>query len=541
MTVSQSDPPGPPRPEGAGPSLRHLLEETDRFLTLAELVTGRGGLTEPSGRRTLALGSALAANPRIDAVSVTDNAGGNPMIAPDVVGLELAREGQEVIIHLACKDWNRNALQSRLWNLAGHGFDNILALSGDYPVGGYEGLARPVFDIDSVGLLRLIADMNEGLEVDAARGTRLEPASFFPGAVVTNHKRHEREVMPQYFKLRKKVENGAAFVINQVGYDARKDDELLRWMQLHGLVVPVIANVYVLSGGVARVFHSERIPGVVVTDALLEVAQREAASPDKGRAFFLDLAARQVAIARGLGFRGAYLGGHLEPDDYDRILETADSFAPDDWRAFAREIQFSYPDEFHYFEHDPESGLSSSEPNRAYVASRRDASKRRAGIGYRTSRAMHHRLFEPGTRAFAVGRRLYGALDDGPAALRRLAHGAEHVSKSLLYECRDCGDCSLPEIAFLCPESQCVKNQRNGPCGGTRQGLCEIGEKECIWARAYDRLKAFGEEERMLDGPAVIKNGGLQGTSAWANTYLGRDHHARHDPQRAAEATEPGA
>jgi methylenetetrahydrofolate reductase (NADPH) len=69
-----------------------------------------------------------------------------------------------------------------------------------------------------------------------------------------------------------------------------------------------------------------------------------------------------------------------------------------------------------------------------------------------------------------------------------------------------------------------VKNQRNGPCGGTRQGLCEIGEKECIWAGAYDRLKAVGEEEKMLDRPVVFRNGALLGTSAWANTFLGRDH-----------------
>jgi methylenetetrahydrofolate reductase (NADPH) len=71
-----------------------------------------------------------------------------------------------------------------------------------------------------------------------------------------------------------------------------------------------------------------------------------------------------------------------------------------------------------------------------------------------------------------------------------------------------------------------VKNQRNGPCGGTRQGLCEIGEKECIWARAYERLKSVGEETNMLDRPVVFRNGALAGTSAWANTFLERDHHA---------------
>ena len=44
---------------------------------------------------------------------------------------------------------------------------------------------------------------------------------------------------------------------------------------------------------------------------------------------------------------------------------------------------------------------------------------------------------------------------------------------------------------------------------------------------AYDRLKPYGEEVDMLDRPVVFKDGGLQGTSAWSNTFLERDHHAR--------------
>jgi len=65
---------------------------------------------------------------------------------------------------------------------------------------------RPVFDLDSVGLLSL-----------------LEPMQQLPlGCVVTNHKRHEREVVPQYPKLRKKVRAVARFVINQVGWHAAK-------------------------------------------------------------------------------------------------------------------------------------------------------------------------------------------------------------------------------------------------------------------------------------------------------------------------------
>jgi methylenetetrahydrofolate reductase (NADPH) len=103
----------------------------------------------------------------------------------------------------------------------------------------------------------------------------------------------------------------------------------------------------------------------------------------------------------------------------------------------------------------------------------------------------------------------------------------ERASKSILYTCRDCGDCSLAESAFLCPESQCAKNQRNGPCGGTRDGRCEVHDYECIWARAYDRLKFEGKSGQLLGHTPVIQNQGLRDTSAWANFWLGKDHTAK--------------
>ncbi len=509
----------------AGPresSLRHILTETDRFVVAAEIVTSRGLITESRAQKILMLARELVDHPRVDVLSITDNPGGHAMLSADTLGTDLISRGQEVIIHLACKDWNRNALESRGWKLSSEGFHNVLALSGDYPVSGYKGVAAPVFDIDSVGLLRMFSDMNEGLGLDPSLGR----TSFFLGAVVTNHKRHEREVVPQYLKLRKKIENGASFVINQIGYDARKDDELLRWLELHSLHVPVLANVYLLTPKVARVFAAGRIPGAVVTAGLLDLVERHASSPDGGRAFFLELAAKQVAIARGLGYRGVYLGGHMTVSEYSTILDTADSFAADDWREFAREIQFSFPDEFHYFERDEETGLSSSEVNRAYLESKRKR-KGRAPIRYRLIRRVHAAVFEPDAPLFAAGRAFYAAVERGPRPVGRALHVLEQAAKVPMFGCRDCGDCSLPDIAYLCPESQCVKNQRNGPCGGTRQGTCEIGEKECIWALAYERLKAFGEEETMLEGPAVLKDNALRGSSAWANTFLGRDHHAR--------------
>ena len=211
----------------------------------------------------------------------------------------------------------------------------------------------------------------------------------------------------------------------------------------------VLALGRALAENSARFFHTGKVPGVVVTDELLALAERQDASPDRGRSFFHELAAKQIVIARGLGFRGAYIGGHLTATDYDEILERADAYGADDWSSLIRDVRFPQADEFHYFEEDAETGRSSVEVNREYAQSRARASGRRpirGSLAYSFNRFMHGAMFEPSGRLHRIVRAVY----------------------------HDCGDCSLPEIAYLCPESPCVKNQRNGPCGGTRDSICEI-------------------------------------------------------------------
>lgn len=514
------------------PPLRNQFAHPGTFVVAAELVTSRGLLSAGAGQEVCATARGLAADPRINVVSITDNPGGHAVLAPDTLGTELVSRDQEVIIHLACKDWNRNALESRGWKLGSEGFQNILAMSGDYPTMGHKGLSAPVFDIDSVGLLQLFADMNEGLLEDPTRGGRLGRTDFFLGCVVNNHKRHEREVMPQYFKLRKKVQAGAGFVINQIGWDTRKDHELLRWIRRELLPVHALANVYLLSRTAARAFHRGRIPGVVVSDELLALAERYGTGQDRGRSFFIEFAAKHVAISRGLGFDGVYLGGHMGAETFGEILDRAATYEGDQWRGFARELQFPLPDEFYLFEADPETGLSSDEVRSSYLESKqRRRTDLRVPLKYRLSRRMHKTLFARDAPLYPSARAIYTAIDRAPQAVGRVAHALEQAAKVPMFNCHDCGDCSLPEIAYVCPESICAKNQRNGPCGGTRDGLCEVYDTECIWSQAYERLKAYGEEESMLDGPVVVKDNSLEGTSAWANTFLGRDHLAREWPE----------
>ena len=286
-----------------------------------------------------------------------------------------------------------------------------------------------------------------------------------------------------------------------------------------------MANVYLLSRGAARAFHQGKIPGVIVTDELLALAERHGASPDKGLAFFVDLAAKHVAVARGLGFDGVYLGGHMPAAVFGEILDKSQAF-DDDWLEVSRELRFPFPDEFHFFEGDPETGLSSDTVSAAYLeAKERRRTDLRVPLKYRFSRHLHDAVFADGAPLFPAGRALYRTIEKAPAPVGKVAHALEQAAKVPLFHCRDCGDCSLPDIAYVCPESLCAKNQRNGPCGGTREGLCEVYDTECIWSQAYERLKAYGEEESMLEGPVVTKDNALSRTSAWANTFLGRDHH----------------
>ena len=94
---------------------------------------------------------------------------------------------------------------------ASEGFDNILAITGDYPTGGFGGRAEPVFDFDSVGLITLLQAMNRGLEVPGRGGKNetLPGTDFFIGCVVSPFKQHERELLPQYYKLVRKIAAGA--------------------------------------------------------------------------------------------------------------------------------------------------------------------------------------------------------------------------------------------------------------------------------------------------------------------------------------------
>ena len=513
-------------PSNEGVSYSQMLVP-GRFYYGAEVVTTRGLEPAESPGRLASFAKDLLADPRIGWISITDNPGGGPMLPPDWLGGLVADQRARVVLHLTCKDMNRNGLESAAWRYASEGFHNILAITGDYPANSFGGRAEPVFDFDSTALLSLLQSMNNGLTV-AGRGGKpetLPKTDFFAGCAVSPFKRHERELVPQYLKLARKVAAGARWVIPQLGYDMRKFHEVKLYLELRGLQVPVVGNVYLLTKGVAKLFNSGKLAGCVVSDELLQTIEKYAAGPDKGKQFCQELAAKQLAVFKGLGFAAGYLGGIHKADGFGPIIDMAESFAQDDWKQFVREIQYACPDEFFFFEHDRETGLSSADRiNRQYLRSLERPSRLKGQWSYKLSRCVHAMAFTRGKALYPAMRKVFSYLDSRPGLWSRAAHEIERLSKSAMYGCQDCGDCSLPDCAYLCPRASCSKCGRNGPCGGSADGRCELDDKECFWARIYDRLKAYGESDSMLDRPVTLYDAALKGTSSWGNTYLNRDH-----------------
>ncbi|MHB8897120.1 MAG: methylenetetrahydrofolate reductase C-terminal domain-containing protein [Thermoguttaceae bacterium] len=512
-----------------------------------ELVTTRGIPAPGSPGDVAASARDLLANPRVGWISVTDNPGGGPMLPPDWLASQVADHRSRIVVHLACKDLNRNGLEAAAWRYAAEGFQNVLALTGDYPTGGFAGTADPVFDLDSTGLIVLLNTMNKGMQIPG-RGGKVETlprTSFFIGCAVSPFKFHEYELVPQYLKLVRKIAAGAQWVIPQLGYDMRKFHEIKLMLESRGLDVPVVGNVYLLTKNVARMFNAGQLAGCVVSDELLELVNKYSAGPDKGRSFFNELAAKQLAVFKGLGFASGYLGGMARPDTFSQIIEIAEHFGPHDWIDFLKEIRFSRPGEFFLFEHDTETGMSGpTHINRRYLESLKSPEKtREITLGYRVSSLAHDCLFTPDKAFYPWIQRIFQRWEKKPGVLGHLAYWFEKKAKRAGFDCQDCGDCSLPDCAYLCPMVACSKHSRNGPCGGSDRGRCELGDKDCFWARVYQRLKYSGQSERMFDRPVAFYNSQLKHTSSWANTYLGKDHSAtapKEDPASAHDDSTKG-
>jgi methylenetetrahydrofolate reductase (NADPH) len=501
---------------------RKLLVDENLFGVTWELVPGRGSF-ETEQAVAMACAEKAAKGGRIHAVTIADNPGGNPAISAEMLSAEVNRLGIEPLVHFTCKDKNRNQLEGLLHALERSSVRNLLVMTGDYSCSGYEGRPKPVFDLDATQLLGLITSLNKGLDVSSPRRTRtLAPTHFFAGAVVSPFKASEAEVMGQYYKLKKKLVAGAQFVVTQLGYDARKFHEVLLIMKHLGFDhVPLIANVYVLSRLHARLMNENKVPGSVVTDKLLSVIAEECTAKDKGKAKSLERAAKMYAFMKGMGFAGVHIAGpRLEYEDVELIIEMGEALVPN-WRGLIPEFDFPQPNGWYYFDKDRETGLNTETP----MEISKGASL--LPLSYQCFRLLRSAMFDETGILFKPMRSLAQGIDG--SALERAFTRMEHLALQVTNGCAYCGDCGLPDVAGICPVSQCPKGQRNGPCGGSFQGWCEVfpKERQCIYVGAYARLSHYEQQDSLGTYEVPPVDYDPRHTSSWLNYYMGRDHTAK--------------
>jgi methylenetetrahydrofolate reductase (NADPH) len=495
------------------------------FSYVVELVASR--LTREA--RLLEVASGLAQIPGLVAGSITSYAGGATGHDPVRVAAAARARGLVPNVHVTCVSRTRVELRRALDDLHALGMQNVFALTGDYPQA--DDTAHPaVFDLDSVQLVKLIDEM------------RAEGKQFNVAVAVSPFKYTEPDCMYECLKLEKNIEAGANWAGTQVAWDARKFAELKRYLDERGLTTPIFGNVYVLGKRVAERMATGSPPGCWVSPELLQAVTHETEAHDKGRHARLERAAKTVAVLRGLGYAGAYIGGTHDPRDIAAIIHRSEELAPT-WPELAEELNYGEPNGFYLY------GASSGGTG---VPARPLDGDQNSGLTGRDARPndgnRKHELLpwllKTGSELFPANRdtplrrgltALSAWTDAHPSASNALEQ-LEMAVKEPMFGCQACGNCGLSYPEYVCPQP-CPKQLRNGPCGGTFNGRCEVEDKQCVWVAAYERARDNGRlRELKTFVPAPDRS--LTGTSSWINYFLERDRRPR-PPVNAARTEEP--
>jgi homocysteine S-methyltransferase len=244
-------------PDSGAESLLQRKLGAGEFVVSVEIDPPRGG--NPSGM--LEVAHTLAASGKVDVLDDNDNPRARARMSGLMASIAIERGvGIETIPHLTPRDASIAGLESQLLGAHAEGIRNVLAVTGDPPeAGDYPG-AHGVYEIDSIGLSRLITHMNAGedfagAEIDA-------PTSFFLGVAV-NPAADDLDLELERFE--RKLEAGARFAMTQVLFDL---DHLDRFVDRLGgeCPIPLLVGVfYVRSYQLALRLHNE-VPGIVVPD-----------------------------------------------------------------------------------------------------------------------------------------------------------------------------------------------------------------------------------------------------------------------------------
>lgn len=238
-------------------------------------------------------GARLLKESKVDAINIPDG----PRASARMTGLALSVLMQnqvdiETVLHYTCRDRNLLGMQSDLLGATALGIRNILAITGDPPMIGDYPQATAVFDIDSIGLVHLIDNLNHGIDVGEKRIG--EPTSFFAGVGMDpNSVNPENEL----HRLQQKKEAGAEYVITQPVFDVESLEAFLEKADLGTMFL--IAGIWPLVSYRNAEFMKNEVPGVYVPDELIK---RIAAYETREDQLKVGIEIARTMVDRVLGF-----------------------------------------------------------------------------------------------------------------------------------------------------------------------------------------------------------------------------------------------
>lgn len=202
----------------------------------------------------------------VDAINVADSPMARVrMSAMMLCNLIQQQVGIETIIHFTTRDRSLMGLQSELLGAHAAGIRNILALTGDPPSLGEFPDSTPVYDVDSVGLIRVISKMKQGEDISGSSIGR--SANFTIACAVDPTK---PDLQEEVRRLREKIEAGADFVMSQPIYDVAVWTNFLKLYGVERLPIPVMIGILPLQSSRHAEFLHNEVPGINPTSESLE-------------------------------------------------------------------------------------------------------------------------------------------------------------------------------------------------------------------------------------------------------------------------------
>jgi homocysteine S-methyltransferase len=278
-----------------------------RFVAFVEILPSRG--VDPS--KEIA-GARLCREAGIDAINVPDGPRASARMSAHVTCQQIQREaGIEAVLHFCCRDRNILSIQSELLGAHVAGIRNLICITGDPPRMGTYPDATAVFDVDSIGLVNIVNNLNHGLDIGGnpigSQTTLLCGVGANPGAL---------KLEEEHRRLDWKIQGGAEFIVTQPVFDLDQLEAFVR--RVAPSKVPIIAGIWPFTSVRNAEFMVNELR-VAVPEAFME-RMRRADSAEKARAEGIAIAQEMVERCRPL-VQGVQLSAPF--GRYDMAIDVA--------------------------------------------------------------------------------------------------------------------------------------------------------------------------------------------------------------------------